>query len=132
VSDIPQDLLYTEEHEYLKPAGEPGVVLIGITDYAQGELGDVVFVELPKVGANVTATQTFGVVESVKAVSDLFAPLTGQVVETNADLVKKPETVNSDPYGQGWMIVVKLANPKELDGLLSAADYEQLVAGAGH
>ncbi len=127
---VPADLKYTREHEWAKVEGDRA--RIGITAFAQEQLGDVVFVELPKVGAKVTATQTFGVVESVKAVSDLFAPLTGEVVETNADLVKKPETVNSDPYGQGWMIVVKLANPKELDGLLSAADYEQLVAGAGH
>ena len=130
VSKVPGDLRYTREHEWAKQ--ESAQIRVGITAYAQEQLGDVVFVELPKVGAKVTATQTFGVVESVKAVSDLFAPLTGEVVETNADLVKKPETVNSDPYGQGWMIVVKLANPKELDGLLSAADYEQLVAGAGH
>ena len=130
VSEVPGDLRYTREHEWAKQEG--ATVRVGITAYAQEQLGDVVFVELPKVGAKVTATQTFGVVESVKAVSDLFAPLTGEVVETNADLVKKPETVNSDPYGQGWMIVVKVANPKELDGLLSAADYEQLVAGAGH
>ena len=99
---------------------------------AQEQLGDVVFVELPKVGAKVTAMKTFGVVESVKAVSDLFAPLSGEVVEANTELTKKPETVNSDPYGQGWMIVIKLSNPKEMDGLMSAADYEKLVAAAGH
>jgi glycine cleavage system H protein len=95
-------------------------------------LGDVVFVELPKVGAKVSAMKTFGVVESVKAVSDLFSPLTGEVVEINAELPKKPEVVNADPYGKGWMIVVKLASAKEWDTLLSAADYEKLIAGAGH
>jgi glycine cleavage system H protein len=127
---VPEDLRYTREHEWAKVEGDRA--RIGITAFAQEQLGDVVFVALPTVGAVVTATQPFGVVESVNAVSDLFAPLTGEVVETNAELVKKPETVNTDPYGQGWMIVVKLANPNELDGLLSAADYERLVAGAGH
>ena len=130
MANVPGELRYTKEHEWAKL--EDDKARVGITAFAQEELGDVVFVELPKVGAKLSAMKTFGVVESVKAVSDLFAPLTGEVVETNADLLKKPETVNSDPYGQGWMIVVKLANPKELDGLLSAADYEQLVAGAGH
>jgi glycine cleavage system H protein len=91
-----------------------------------------VFVELPKVGAKVSAMKTFGVVESVKAVSDLFAPVSGEVMEVNADLAKKPETVNSDPYGQGWMLVVKMSSPKDLDALMSAADYEKLIAGAGH
>jgi glycine cleavage system H protein len=132
VSDIPQDLLYTEDHEYLKPAGEAGVVFIGITDYAQGELGDVVFVELPKVGAKVTAKQAFGVVESVKAVSDLFAPISGEVLEINTELPQKPETVNKDPYGKGWMIVVKPSNTGELDQLLSAQQYEQFVAEGAH
>jgi len=92
----------------------------------------VVFVELPKMGTKVTAMKTFGVVESVKAVSDLYAPLSGEVVEINAELPKKPEVVNADPYGQGWMIVVKLADAKEWDSLMSAADYEKLVAAAGH
>src|SRR4029434_1614929 len=105
---------------------------VGITAFAQEQLGDVDFREQPKVGAKVTAMKTFGVVESVKAVSDLFAPLSGEVVEANTELTKKPETVNSDPYGQGWMIVIKLANPKEMDGLMSAADYEQLGAAARH
>ncbi len=90
------------------------------------------FVELPKVGVKLSAMKTFGVVESVKAVSDLFAPLTGEVVEINAELPKKPEAVNADPYGKGWMIVVKLASAKEWDTLLSAEDYEKLIAGAGH
>jgi glycine cleavage system H protein len=101
---------------------------VGITAFAQEQLGDVVFVELPKVGAKVTAMKTFGVVESVKAVSDLFAPVTGEVVEVNGELPKKPEVVNTDPYGQGWMLVIRMSNPKEA----SAADYEKLTAGAGH
>ena len=130
MANVPTDLKYTREHEWAKQDGAR--VRVGITAYAQEQLGDVVFVELPKVGARVTATKTFGVVESVKAVSDLFAPLSGEVVEVNADLAKTPETVNADPYGQGWMLVVKIGDPKELDGLLSAQDYAALIAAAGH
>jgi len=130
MANVPADLRYTKEHEWAKLEGDKARV--GITAFAQEQLGDVVFVELPKVGTKVTAMKTFGVVESVKAVSDLFAPLSGEVVETNTELTKKPETVNSDPYGQGWMIVIKLANPKEFDALMSAADYEKLTAAAGH
>ncbi len=130
MAQVPADLKYTREHEWAKVEGDRA--RIGITAFAQEQLGDVVFVELPKVGARVTAMATFGVVESVKAVSDLFAPLSGEVAEVNAELVKKPEMVNADPYGQGWMIVVKLADPGEVNALMSAADYEQLVAGAGH
>ena len=130
MANVPADLRYTKEHEWARLEGDKARV--GITAFAQEQLGDVVFVELPKVGAKVTATKTFGVVESVKAVSDLFAPLSGEVVEANTQLIKKPETVNADPYGEGWMIVIKLASPKEMDGLMSAADYEKLVAAAGH
>jgi glycine cleavage system H protein len=130
MANVPGDLRYTKEHEWAKLEGDKARV--GITAFAQEQLGDVVFVELPKVGAKVTAMKTFGVVESVKAVSDLFAPLSGEVTEANTELTKKPETVNSDPYGQGWMIVIKLSNSKEMDGLMSAADYEKLVAAAGH
>ena len=130
MSNVPPDLKYTREHEWAKVEGDRA--RIGITAFAQEQLGDVVFVELPKVGAKVAAMQTFGVVESVKAVSDLFAPLSGEVVEANTGLTQKPETVNADPYGQGWMIVVRLADPKELDALLSPADYEKLIATAGH
>ena len=130
MANVPADLRYTKEHEWAKLEGDKA--RIGITAFAQEQLGDVVFVELPKVGAKVTAMKTFGVVESVKAVSDLFAPLSGEVVEINAELPKKPEIVNADPYGTGWMIVVKLANPKEWDGLLSAGDYETLIASAEH
>jgi len=130
MANVPADLRYTKEHEWAKLEGDKARV--GITAFAQEQLGDVVFVELPKVGAKVTAMKTFGVVESVKAVSDLFAPLSGEVVEVNVELPKKPEVVNADPYGQGWMIVVKLANTKEWDTLMSAADYDKLVAAAGH
>ena len=130
MSNVPGDLKYTKEHEWAKIEGDRA--RIGITDFAQEQLGDVVFVELPKVGAKVTSMSTFGVVESVKAVSDLFAPLTGEVVEVNAELPKKPETVNRDPYGQGWMLVISMANPAEANALLSAAQYEQLIAAGGH
>jgi len=130
MANVPADLRYTKEHEWARLEGDKARV--GITAFAQEQLGDVVFVELPKVGAKVTAMKTFGVVESVKAVSDLYAPLSGEVVEINAELPKKPEVVNADPYGQGWMLVIKLGNAKEWDGLMSAADYEKLVAAAGH
>src|SRR5215470_14785385 len=130
MANVPADLKYTKEHEWAKLEGDKARV--GITAFAQEQLGDVVFVELPKVGAKLSAMKTFGVVESVKAVSDLFAPLTGEVVEINAELPKKPEVVNADPYGKGWMIVVKMSTPAEADALLTAAQYEQLIAGAGH
>jgi len=130
MSNVPADLKYTREHEWTKVEGDRA--RIGITAFAQEQLGDVVFVELPKVGARVSAMKGFGVVESVKAVSDLFAPLTGEVVEVNGELSKKPETVNTDPYGQGWMIVIKYADAKELETLLSPADYQTLIASAGH
>ena len=130
MANVPAELRYTKEHEWAKLEGDR--VRVGITSFAQEQLGDVVFVELPKVGARITAMKAFGVVESVKAVSDLFAPLSGEVVEVNAELPKKPEAVNADPYGKGWMIVIRLANPKEADALMSAADYETLIASAGH
>lgn len=127
MSDIPKDLLYTEDHEYLKPAGEPGVVYIGVTDYAQGELGDIVFVELPKVGAKFSKHDVFGTIEAVKAVSELFAPIGGEVLEVNSRLDGEPALVNSDPYGDGWMIKLRLANESEKQGLLDAAAYEKKV-----
>ena len=130
MSNVPAELRYTRAHEWAKVEGDRA--RIGITAFAQEQLGDVVFVELPKVGARVRAAQPFGVVESVKAVSDLFAPISGEVVEVNTDLAKKPETVNTEPYGQGWMIVVAVSDPKELDGLLSASDYAALIAAPGH
>jgi glycine cleavage system H protein len=123
VSEIPKDLLYTEDHEYLKPAGEPGVVLIGVTDYAQGELGDIVFVELPKKGAKFKKHDVFGTIEAVKAVSELYAPVSGEVLDVNARLDGEPALVNSDPYGDGWMIKVKLADEGDKAGLMDAAAY---------
>lgn len=130
MGNYPADLKYTREHEWARVEGDRARV--GITDYAQTELGDVVFVELPKVGIKVTQMQAFGVVESVKAVSDLFAPLSGEVVEVNAELTRKPELVNQDPYGKGWMIVIAPVNPKELEALMTAAQYQEYLQQGGH
>jgi glycine cleavage system H protein len=124
VSDIPQDLLYTEDHEYLKPAGEAGVVFIGITDYAQGELGDVVFVELPKVGARFKKHDVFGTIEAVKAVSELYAPVSGEVLEINGRLDAEPALVNTEPYGNGWMIKLRMSEEGEKGALLDAGAYK--------
>ena len=126
----PADRKYTKEHEWIQPSGSTAI--IGITDYAQQSLGDIVFVELPKVGTELTSGKTFGTVESVKAVSDLFAPATGTVTEVNGDLTTFPEKVNKDPHGS-WMLKMTLKNQGELHALLSAADYEKFVAEeAGH
>jgi glycine cleavage system H protein len=130
MSNVPADLRYTRDHEWAKQDG--GRVRVGITAYAQEQLGDVVFVELPKVGARVTAKQAFGVVESVKAVSDLFAPVSGEIVEVNADLAQKPETVNQDPYGKGWMLLVAPSDRTQWEQLLTAAQYEEFLAQGGH
>ena len=125
MANVPADLRYTKDHEWAKPDGKN--YRVGITAYAQEQLGDVVFVELPKVGAKLTAKKTFGVVESVKAVSDLFAPLTGTVTEVNTALPDQPQTVNQDPYGKGWMIVIQPSNADEWKELLTAAQYEQFL-----
>jgi glycine cleavage system H protein len=126
----PTDRKYTKEHEWIQATGSSAT--IGITDYAQGSLGDIVFVELPKVGAELTAGKTFGTVESVKAVSDLYAPASGTVTEVNDTLATSPESVNKDAHGS-WMLKLTLKSPGELDGLLSPADYEKFVAEeAGH
>ena len=130
MSEIPADLRYTREHEWARREGNR--VRVGITAYAQEQLGDVVFVELPKVGSKVTAHQTFGVVESVKAVSDLFAPVSGEIVEVNGDLTQSPQTVNQEPYGRGWMLLVAPSNAGEFDQLLTAQQYEQFLAEGGH
>jgi glycine cleavage system H protein len=127
MSNVPKDLRYTEEHEYLKPTADAAVVQIGITDYAQGELGDVVFVELPKPGTSFTKKQVFGTIEAVKAVSELYCPVAGTVVEANGALEGDPALVNKDPYGAGWMIKLKLQNPADAATLLDAAAYEKLV-----
>ena len=123
MSNVPDDLVYTKEHEYVAKTGDPAVVRIGITDYAQGELGDVVFVNLPKPGEKVDGHQSFGTIEAVKAVSELYAPLAGEVVEVNGALESDPAVVNRDPYGDGWMITLRLENPAELDDMLSASAY---------
>lgn len=128
MSDIPSDLYYTEEHEYLKPTNDDGVFYVGITDYAQGELGDVVFVEMPDTGVSLRKMEVFGTIEAVKAVSDLYCPIEGEVVGVNAELDDDPSLVNSDPYGDGWMIRLKVANPDDLDGLLRADGYAEHIA----
>ncbi len=122
MSSIPQDLLYTTDHEYVKKTADPSVVAIGVTDYAQGELGDIVYLELPSAGKSFAAHDVFGTVEAVKAVSELFSPLAGKIVEVNPKLDGEPALVNTDPYGDGWMIKMKI-DPKALDGLLDAAAY---------
>jgi glycine cleavage system H protein len=123
---VPDDLRYTKEHEWVRVEGDEATV--GITQYAADQLGDIVFVELPPVGKALDQFATFGVVESVKAVSDLFAPLAGEVTATNGALADKPELVNSEPFGAGWMLRVRLADATQVDDLLDAAGYEKLVA----
>ena len=122
MSEIPESLHYTEEHEYVKPA-EDGSVIIGITDYAQGELGDVVYVELPDVGTTLDRMDVFGTIEAVKAVSELFSPVAGEVIDINVALEGDPALVNRDPYGDGWMVKVQLRSPNELSGLMTSEDY---------
>jgi glycine cleavage system H protein len=123
VSNVPDELVYTAEHEYVARTGDAAVVRVGITDYAQGELGDVVFVNLPKPGQRLDAHESFGTIEAVKAVSELYSPVAGEVVATNGALDGDPAVVNRDPYGDGWMITLRIPDPKALDGLLSPADY---------
>ncbi len=124
MSNIPSDLKYTEEHEYVRN-GKDGTAEIGITDYAQGELGDIVYIELPKVGTSFGKHDVFGTIEAVKAVSELFSPIAGEVVAVNERLDKEPALVNTDPYGAGWMIKVKPSNPSELDALIGSDDYKK-------
>lgn len=126
MANIPQDLRYTKDHEYVKPSGDPNVVIVGITDFAQGELGDVVFVDLPKVGRKVTEHDVFGTIEAVKAVSELYTPLAGEVAEVNARLDAEPSLVNSDPYGDGWMIKLKVMS-SDSASLLDADSYKKLI-----
>ncbi|MCB0734645.1 MAG: glycine cleavage system protein GcvH [Bacteroidetes bacterium] len=123
--NFPENLKYTKDHEWVSVDGD--VATIGITDFAQSELGDVVFVEIETEGDTLSAEDTFGTVEAVKTVSDLYMPVSGEVIEVNADLEGNPESVNSDPYGSGWMIKVKLSDVSELDGLMDAAAYTDLV-----
>ena len=123
--NFPENLKYTKDHEWVLVDGDTGTV--GITDYAQGELGDVVFVELPAIGRSVKQGESFGTIEAVKAVSDMYAPISGSVVEVNKELEKTPEIVNKDPYGKGWMVKIKAGNPADLSSLLNAAAYKALI-----
>lgn len=124
--EFPDDLRYSKEHEWVLVEGN--VATIGITDYAQEQLGDIVFVELPAVGDKLSKEDTFGVVESVKSVNDIYAPISGKVLEVNDDLPDNPEIVNDDPYGDGWMIKVEVADAEELDDLMTADEYRDYVA----
>lgn len=124
--EFPDDLKYSKEHEWVLVEG--GVATIGITDYAQEQLGDIVFVELPAIGDKVSKEDAFGVVESVKSVNDIYAPISGKVLEVNDDLPENPEMVNDDPYGDGWMIKIDLADAEELDDLMTAEEYKEYVA----
>ena len=128
MASVPQELQYTAEHEYVRRSEEEGVVVIGITDYAQDQLGDVVFVELPAAGDRLERMQVFGTIEAVKAVSELFAPIAGEVVEVNAALDADPALVNTDPYGNGWMMRMRVADASELDGLMDAEAYEKQIS----
>jgi glycine cleavage system H protein len=122
MANVPEDLHYSKDHEWVRVDGD--IATIGITDYAQNSLGDVVYVELPKVGDEFATNESFGSVESVKAVSEVFTPVAGEVVAINEELNDSPEKVNSDPYGEGWMIRVRMKNPGEVDSMLTAAEYE--------
>ena len=123
MAEIPKDLLYTEDHEYVKSTNDANVVIVGITDYAQGELGDIVYLELPSAGTSFNRHDVFGTIEAVKAVSELFAPVAGEIVEVNARLEKEPQLVNSAPYSDGWMVKIKLSDPSEKKELMKADDY---------
>jgi glycine cleavage system H protein len=125
---LAQDLRYTKEHEWVRVEGD--LAIVGITDYAARQLGDIVFVELPETGRSLAQSDAVGVIESVKAVSDLFAPISGEVVEANAELTTSPELVNSDPFGKGWMLRIKVADVRQVAGLLDSDAYEALIAEA--
>jgi len=129
MADYPDSLKYTKEHEWARIAGNKAT--IGITSFAKDQLGDVVYLELPEVGAQIVRGEPFGVVESTKAVSELFAPLTGKVTKVDKELVDAPEAINDDPYEKGWMIEIELSSPQEVSELLSAAQYQELVAQEG-
>jgi glycine cleavage system H protein len=126
--NIPENLKYTKEHEWLRVEDETGI--IGVTDYAQGELGDVVFVELPKVGLKFKQNDSIGTIEAVKTVADIYAPISGEVVEVNSALNDGPELINTDPYGKGWMLKVKINQSDEIDALMDADDYKKHIAAA--
>lgn len=124
---IPKDLKYTNDHEWVKIDGD--VATVGITDFAQGELGDIVYVEVETVDETLEREEVFGTVEAVKTVSDLFAPLSGEIIEFNQSLEDEPEKVNTDPYGEGWMVKIRFSNPSEIDDLLSAEEYNEVIEG---
>ena len=124
MSNVPEELLYTEDHEWIAYDQATGIATVGITDYAQGELGDVVFLELPDVGQQARRKLAVGTIEAVKAVAELFAPLTGEVVEVNHELDDHPEMVNQDPYGEGWMIKMRVADPDEVENLIDSSEYQ--------
>jgi glycine cleavage system H protein len=126
MANVPKDLKYTKDHEWARSTG--GTIIIGVTDHAQSSLGDVVYVELPKVGATMSAGKAFGVIESTKAVSELYAPITGRVVKVNDALSDSPQTVNTAPYGEGWIVEVEPSDASQLDGLMDASAYEALLA----
>jgi len=126
MANVPNDLRYTSDHEYVKPTDQPDVVAVGVTDYAQGELGDIVYIELPKVGSSFGEHDVFGTIEAVKAVSELFSPVAGEVVEVNERLDGEPALVNSDPYGDGWMVKLRVA-PGALDALMDAEAYTKQI-----
>lgn len=128
MSKVPQELKYTAEHEYVRQTEEEGVVVVGITDYAQDQLGDVVFVELPKPGASFDRMEVFGTIEAVKAVSELYSPLSGEVLAINEALDADPALVNTDPYGNGWMIRLRISDDSQLAGLLDADSYERQIS----
>jgi len=123
---IPENLKYTKDHEWIILDGD--IATIGITDFAQGELGDIVFVEIETVGEKLSKEEVFGTIEAVKTVSDVFMPMSGEILEKNENLDESPETINKDPYGKGWMIKVQISDPSEFDELLSAAEYQELIA----
>jgi len=125
--NIPSELKYTKDHEWIKIEGD--IATVGITDFAQGELGDIVYVEVDTLDEELEKEAVFGTVEAVKTVSDLFSPLSGEIIEFNEALEDEPEVVNSDPYGKGWMVKIKLSNPEEVSDLLSDADYKELIGG---
>ncbi len=127
MSNIPSDLSYTADHEYVKGTDAPDVVIVGVTDYAQDQLGDVVYLDLPKVGAKFDTHGTFGTIEAVKAVSELYAPLAGEIVAVNARLDGEPSVVNNDPYGEGWMIKLRMSDPTQKASLMDAAAYAKHV-----
>ena len=129
MANVPADLLYTPEHEYVRRTKDPAIVEVGITDYAQGELGDIVFVDLPKPGAKFARMAVFGTVEAVKAVSELFCPISGEIAEANGALEADPGVINRDPYGTGWMVRLRLSDAAELGSLLDATAYRAKIAG---